>query len=381
LGLVAVGQADSIASLCETGDNVIVDGTAGIVHLRPSEDIRASFEDKVKLSAKRQAQFAASRDKPSVTKDGVDITLLHNAGLVTDIAALEETGAAGVGLFRTELQFMIASKLPRLGEQVELYREVMDDAGAHPVVFRLLDIGGDKVVPYMRAASEENPAMGWRSLRLALDRPGLLRTQVRALLKAADGRHLKILVPMVTEVAEYFQARAVIDKEVARLERSGEKVPVKLELGAMIEVPSLLFELDELLPECDFVSIGSNDLVQFLTATDRANPRVARNYDSIARARLRALKLVVDATARHGVSLTMCGELAGRPIEALALLSIGMTQLSMGASSVGPVKDMILALELAPFKAAMERALQPGAGEQNIRSMLRGMAKRQNLPL
>ncbi len=381
LGLVAVGQADSIASLCETGDNVIVDGTAGIVHLRPSEDIRASFEDKVKLSAKRQAQFAASRDKPSVTKDGVDITLLHNAGLVTDIAALEETGAAGVGLFRTELQFMIASKLPRLGEQVELYREVMDDAGAHPVVFRLLDIGGDKVVPYMRAASEENPAMGWRSLRLALDRPGLLRTQVRALLKAADGRHLKILVPMVTEVAEYFQARAVIDKEVARLERSGEKVPVKLELGAMIEVPSLLFELDELLPECDFVSIGSNDLVQFLTATDRANPRVARNYDSIARARLRALKLVVDATARHGVSLTMCGELAGRPIEALALLSIGMTRLSMGASSVGPVKDMILALELAPFKEAMETALQPGAGEQNIRSMLRGMAKRQNLPL
>lgn len=381
LGLVALAQADSITSLCETGDNIIVDGTMGMAYLRPTADIRASYEDKVKLSAKRQAQFAASRDKPSITEDGTKVALLHNSGLVTDIDALNETGAEGVGLFRTELQFMIALKLPRLQEQVALYKEVLDKAQGRPVVFRLLDIGGDKVVPYMRSMSEENPAMGWRSLRLALDRPGLLRTQVRALLRAGAGGPLKILVPMVTEVGEFRAARAVIDKEFDRLKRSGAEVPSSLALGAMIEVPSLLFELDELLPECDFISIGSNDLVQFLTATDRANPRVARNYDAIARPRLRALKMVVDAAACHKVPVTMCGELAGRPIEALALLAIGMTRLSMGASSIGPVKDMILALHLAPIKSAVTAALAPGYGDVDIRALLLDMATRQKLPL
>jgi len=381
LGLVAVGQADSIASICETGDNIIVDGTLGMVYLRPTSEIEASYADKVKLSAKRRAHFAELRDKPSITKDGVEVTLLHNSGLVADLHALEETGAAGVGLFRTELQFMIASKLPRLSEQIDLYREALKIAGDKPVVFRLLDIGGDKVVPYLRSMAEENPAMGWRSLRLALDRPGLLRTQVRALLQAADGRPLKILVPMVTEVAEFRQARLVIKKEWERLKRTGALVPQKVELGSMVEVPSLLFELDHLMPEVDFISIGSNDLVQFLTATDRANPRVARNYDPIALPRLRALRLIVDAAARYDVPVTMCGELAGRPIEALALLAIGMTRLSMGASSIGPIKEMILSLEIAPIRAAVAAALSEGANGVSIRELLVEWAARQNLPI
>ncbi|UJQ93856.1 phosphoenolpyruvate--protein phosphotransferase [Mariluticola halotolerans] len=381
LGLVAVGQADSIASICETGDDIIVDGTLGVVYLRPTSEIEASYADKVKLSAKRRAHFAELRDKPSITKDGVEVTLLHNSGLVADLHALEETGAAGVGLFRTELQFMIASKLPRLSEQIDLYREAIRIAGDKPVVFRLLDIGGDKVVPYLRSMAEENPAMGWRSLRLALDRPGLLRTQVRALLQAADGRPLKILVPMVTEVAEFRQARQVIKKEWERLKRTGAPVPEKIELGSMVEVPSLLFELDHLMPEVDFVSIGSNDLVQFLTATDRANPRVARNYDPIALPRLRALRLIVDSAARYNVPVTMCGELAGRPIEALALLSIGMTRLSMGASSIGPIKEMILSLEIEPIRTAVAAALSEGADGGSIRDLLVEWAARQNLPI
>src|SRR5690606_26785901 len=219
-------------------------------------------------------------------------------------------------------------------DQVELYTEAMRLAGGKPIVFRLLDIGGDKVIPYMRSMAEENPAMGWRSLRLALDRPALLRTQVRALLQAARGTPLKILVPMVTETSEFVRVKRFILREFDKLPRLGFAQPEKLEIGAMIEVPSLLFELDRLLPETDFVSIGSNDLIQFLTAADRANPRVARNYDAIEVPRLRALKLIVDAAATHGKPLTMCGELAGRPIEALALLSIGMTRLSMGSSSV-----------------------------------------------
>jgi phosphotransferase system enzyme I (PtsP) len=253
-------------------------------------------------------------------------------------------------------------------------------AGDRPIVFRLLDIGGDKVIPYMRSASEENPAMGWRSLRLALDRPGLLRTQVRALLQAADGRPLQILVPMVTETFEFRQTKAVVKKEVARLKSSGHRAPEKLELGAMIEVPSLLFELDQLLVETDFASIGSNDLIQFLTAADRANPRVARNYDPIGLPRLRVFRHIVEAAERHNVPLTMCGELAGRPIEALALMAVGLYRLSMGPSSIGPIKEMVLGLDLAPVAEAVSEALK-GGSDVPIRELLNDLADHQNLSL
>lgn len=381
LGMTVIGQADSIVSMCESGDDIILDGAPGVVYLRPTAEIKTIYIDKVRLGDERREYFAGLKDKPAITRDGTPITLLHNSGLLADLNALDDTGAEGVGLFRTELQFMIASKLPRLQEQVELYREAIEVVGDRPVVFRLLDIGGDKVVPYLRSASEENPAMGWRSLRLALDRPGLLRTQIRALLQAAEGRELKILVPMVTEVQEFKETRAVLEKEHQRLIKLGVGVPTHVQLGAMIEVPSLLFELDQLMPECDFVSIGSNDLVQFLTATDRANPRVAANYDAIGLPRLRALRLIVDSARTHGVPLTMCGELAGRPIEALALLAIGMTRLSMGASSIGPIKEMVLALDLAPIQDAIAKALADGTDVGSIRELLTELGQKQNLPI
>ncbi|MFD1254629.1 phosphoenolpyruvate--protein phosphotransferase [Devosia equisanguinis] len=381
LGLVAVGQAESIVSMCETGDDIIIDGSAGQVHLRPTPEVEQTYVDKVRISAKRRAHYAALREKPSVTRDGVDITLLHNSGLVADLPMLDDTGAEGVGLFRTELQFMIASRLPRLKEQAELYAEAMGIAGDRPIVFRLLDIGGDKVLPYLRATAEENPAMGYRSIRLGLDRPGLLRTQIRALLQAAKGRPLKVLVPMVTETFEFLLTKQVISKEVDRLKRAGHPVPSRLEVGAMVEVPSLLFELDQIMPEADFVSIGSNDLVQFLTAADRANPRVSKAYDPIALPRLRAIRLVVDAAARHGKPVTMCGELAGKPMEALALMAIGMTRLSMGPASIGPIKEMILNLELKPIQDEIAKALGAGANGQSVRALLTQWAAKQNLPL
>jgi phosphotransferase system, enzyme I, PtsP len=381
LGMVAVGQAQSIVSMCETGDDIILDGPAGIVHLRPTPDIEQAYIDKVRVSARRRAHYAALKGKPSITKDGIEITLLHNSGLVADLPMLDDTGAAGVGLFRTELQFMIASKLPRLKEQMELYAEAMAIAGDRPVVFRLLDIGGDKVLPYLRSAAEENPAMGYRSIRLGLDRPGLLRTQIRALLMAADGRPLKILVPMVTETFEFRQTRLVVHKEIDRLRRAGQKTPSRLELGVMVEVPSLLFELDQLLPEADFVSIGSNDLVQFLTASDRANPRVAKNYDAIGLPRLRAIRTVVDAARRYNVPITMCGELAGKPVEALALMAIGMTRLSMGPASIGPIKELVLNLELGPIRQSVAAALSDGADGVPIRALLQEWIEKQNLPV
>jgi phosphotransferase system enzyme I (PtsP) len=381
LGLVAVGQADSIVSMCESGDDIILDGPAGQVHLRPTPDVEQTYVDKVRVSAKRRAHYARLKNKPSVTKDGVEITLLHNSGLVADLPMLDDTGATGVGLFRTELQFMIASKLPRLQEQVELYAEAMEIAGDRPIVFRLLDIGGDKVVPYLRSTAEENPAMGYRSIRLGLDRPGLLRTQIRALLLAARGRPIKILVPMVTETFEFLQTKRVVAKELERLKRAGEPVPTRLELGAMVEVPSLLFELDQILPEADFVSIGSNDLVQFLTAADRANPRVSKNYDPIALPRLRAMRLVVDAARRHNKPVTMCGELAGKPMEALALMAIGMTRLSMGPASIGPIKEMVLHVNLKPIQESVAAALSLGADGVAIRELLREWVAKQNLPM
>ncbi|MFT6657444.1 MAG: phosphotransferase system enzyme I (PtsP) [Maritalea sp.] len=381
LGITVMGQADNITSICETGDNIILDAQTGTIHLRPTEDVAATYVDKVRLSAKRQERFAALKDKPSVTLDGVAITLLHNSGLLADMSAIEETGAAGIGLFRTELQFMIASKLPRLAEQVELYGQAMDLAGNRPIVFRLLDIGGDKVVAYLRSATEENPAMGWRSLRLGLDRPALLRTQIRALLQAANGRPLDILVPMVTDCREFVEAKQMVNVELKRLHNSNFAAPCELRIGAMIEVPSLLFELDQLLPLTDFVSIGSNDLVQFLTAADRANARVARRYDAISPPRLRAFKHIADAARRYQKPLTMCGELAGRPIEALALMAVGIERLSMAASSVGQIKELVLSLDLMQIRAQLTDALDNDQGDLDIREFLYALADRQGLPL
>ena len=381
LGLVAVGQAENIVSMCEPGDDIIVDGSSGTVHLRPTSEVEQVYVERVRVSARRRAHYRELRDRPSLTRDGVEITLLHNSGLVADLPMLDETGAAGVGLFRTELQFMIASKLPRLHEQIDLYREAIRLTNGRPIVFRLLDIGGDKVIPYLRSEIEENPAMGFRSLRLALDRPGLLRIQVRALLQAAQGGPLKILVPMVTEAWEFRQAKLVVNKEVERMKHAGEPVPFPLEIGAMIEVPSLLWELDQVLPEADFVSIGSNDLVMFLTAADRANPRVAKNYDPVALPRLRALRHIVDTARRYHVPITMCGELAGRPLEALALMAIGMTRLSMSPPSVGPIKEMILGLELAPIRASVGSALLEGSKGISIRDLLMEWAGRQGLSI
>jgi phosphotransferase system enzyme I (PtsP) len=379
LGLVAVGQAENIVSMSETGDDIIVDGAQGTVYLRPTPDMIQVYVDKVRLGAKRRAHYLELKDKPAITRDGHEITLLHNSGIVADLPMLQDTGASGVGLFRTELQFMIASRLPRLREQVELYSEAIRLTEGKPIVFRLLDIGGDKVIPYLRYEAEENPAMGFRSLRLALDRQGLLRIQIRALLQAANGGPMKILVPMVTDAWEFRQTRLVVNKEVERMKHAGQTVPSKLELGAMIEVPSLLWELDQVLPEADFVSIGSNDLVMFLTAADRGNKRVAKSYDPIALPRLRALKHIVDMAKRYNVPLTMCGELAGRTIEALALLSIGMTKLSMSPPSIGPIKEMILGTELTPIRNSISAALLEGAHGPNIRELLLDWAGRQGL--
>lgn len=381
LGIPTVGQVDDIVSLADAGDAIIVDGEAGEVYLRPAPDVENAYAEKVRFRARRQAQYRRLRNKPSITKDGVEISLQMNAGLLVDLPHLAEAGAVGVGLFRTELQFMVASSFPRMREQQAQYEQVLDAADGKPITFRSLDIGGDKVLPYLRSIQEENPAMGWRALRLGLDRPGLLRTQMRALLKAAAGRELKLMFPMVAEVDEFLKAKSLVEREIKHLRRHDHAVPENIRLGVMIEVPSLLFQLDELLHHVDFVSVGSNDLFQFFCAVDRGNTRVSDRFDPINLAFLRALKAIVDAANKAHVPVTLCGELAGRPLEAMALIGLGYRDLSMSPASLGPVKAMLRSLDAGRLSARLLPRLEPGHPETNIRKFLMRFASDMDVAL
>lgn len=372
LGLAAVGGAEGIMERVTAGDAVIVDAVLGEVHMRPSSEVVAAYADKVRFRARRQKQFEALRDVPAVTKDGEAIHLQMNAGLLADMPHLAESGGDGIGLFRTELMFMLSHRLPKLEMQETAYRSVLDEAGGKPVVFRTLDIGGDKVLPYLRQIPEENPAIGWRAIRMSLDRPALFRIQVRAFLRAGAGRDLRIMIPMVSMASEMDQIRVLIDKEIEKAARRGQVPPSKLSIGAMIEVPSVLFELDALLPKVDFVSVGSNDLTQFLFAADRTNVRVARRFDSLSAATLRALKLLAEATRRHNVPLTLCGEMAGNPLEAMTLVGLGFRTLSMAPASIGPVKTMILSLNAGRVTTFLNDLLVSGHG--NLRGEIEAFA-------
>ncbi|MBZ9897044.1 MULTISPECIES: phosphoenolpyruvate--protein phosphotransferase [unclassified Mesorhizobium] len=382
MGIPVAGQMKGAVSMAENGDAIIVDGEEGAIHLRPQSDLEAAYAEKVRFRARRQEVYRELRKKPSVTKDGVAVDLLMNAGLAVDLPQLAESGAAGIGLFRTELQFMVASTFPRAEAQERLYRDVLDAARGKPVTFRTIDIGGDKVLPYFKGAiQEENPALGWRAIRLTLDRPGLLRTQIRALLKACGGRELKLMLPMVTELGEIAQAREIIDREVRHLSRFAHHLPTSLKLGAMLEVPSLLFQLDELMKAVDFVSVGSNDLFQFVMAVDRGNTQLSDRFDTLSTPFLRVLKTIADAGARNHTPVTLCGELAGKPISAMALVGLGFRSISMSPASIGPVKAMLTELPLEALKAFFDDNLMAPAQGLPMRALLQAFADDRSIPL
>ncbi len=381
MGIPVIGQAAGIVALAENGDAVIIDSDGGHVHLRPLPEHQRSYEEKVRFRARRQEQFRALRAVEPLTKDGQRVSLQMNAGLLVDLPQLSESGAEGIGLFRTELQFMIASTLPKAEEQEQFYRSVLKQAAGRTVTFRTLDIGGDKVVPYFRGHEEENPALGWRAIRLSLDRPGLLRTQLRAMLKAAAGMELKMMVPMVTEVSEIAAVRELLQKEVQHLSRFGHGLPRKLQFGAMLEVPSLLWQLDELMAAVDFVSVGSNDLFQFAMAVDRGNARVSDRFDTLSKPFLRILRDIVRAGERNKTPVTLCGELAGKPISAMALLGIGFRSVSMSPASIGPVKAMLLGLDVGALAHIMNEALDDTKTPTSMRELLAHFADAHNIPL
>ena len=382
MGVPVLGRVRNVRQTIGDGDLLLLDVTeAGSVLVRPSAAMEEAFDAKLLIRQKRRAAFAALKSEAPVTLDGERLTVMVNAGLRDDVAALDVTGADGIGLFRTEFQFLVSATLPQRERQLRLYKDVLDAAGDKPVVFRTVDIGGDKALPYLNHddADEENPAMGWRALRLALERGGLMKAQARALIEAAGGRTLNVMFPMVSEAWELEEAKALFEAQRDWLGKRGKRLPTEIRYGAMLEVPALAEQLDLLLPNIQFLSVGTNDLTQFLFAADRANPKLAERYDWLSPSILRFLKRVVAPCQAAGVALTVCGEMGGRPLEAMALVALGIERLSITPAAVGPIKAMVRSLDRAKAMRFMDGLL--AAPPRDLRGVLADWAAKNGVEL
>ena len=365
LAIPLIIHAKRITTEALNGDKILVDGEQGIVHLRPEDTVAAAFRDKIEMQAQAQERYASIRNKPAETKCGTRISLQMNAGLMADLPSLPSSGAEGVGLFRTELQFLTRNKVPQRGELAALYARVMDAAEDKRVIFRTLDIGSDKVLPYMKRVDEPNPALGWRAIRVGLDKPGVMRMQLQALIRASNGRPLSIMFPFVAQFDEFTQARDHLLREMDREAALGHSLPSDLKIGAMLETPSLAFAPRQFFELADFISIGGNDLKQFFFAADRENEQVRRRYDTLNVSFLSFLEQIVHRCADTDTPLSFCGEDAGRPVEALCFAAMGLRSLSMRPASIGPVKSLIRRVDLCEARAVITEARAQGA--QSVR--------------
>jgi len=357
LGIPLIGRVNSALTKIATGDQVAVDCDHGQIFLRPGEDVELAFSKSLKARDERRRVYETLRDQPAVTLDGMRVGIHLNAGFLIDLAGLETTAADGIGLYRTELTFMTRNKFPDVDAQTEVYQRAREIAGDKPVVFRTLDVGSDKHLPYWNFPAEENPAMGWRSIRMALDRPAVLRTQLRALVRSSKGRPLDVMFPMIAEVAEFIEAKSLLDMELERAEANGQEMPTTVRVGTMLEVPSLFWQMPALLRRIDFLSVGSNDLLQFLFACDRGNPDLVDRYDVLSPSVLSFVSELVERCRTAGVSLSICGEIASRPLEAMVLLGLGVRNLSMTPSDVGPVKSMLRSLRCGRLSTYLRQLL------------------------
>lgn len=365
LAIPLVVNAKRIRNEALNGDHIMVDGEQGVVHLRPDDSVVSAFRDKIAMLAQAQERYVSIRDKAAVTQDGHRINLVMNAGLMADLPSLENSGAEGVGLFRTELQFLVRNQMPRRSELVTLYKRVLDSAQGKRVVFRTLDIGSDKVLPYMKPNDEPNPALGWRAIRVGLDKPGMMRMQLQALIRAAEGRPLTVMFPFVAQAEEYRAARNEVNKTLERERILGHALPESLEIGAMLETPSLAFAPQKFFDEVDFISIGGNDLKQFFFAADRENERVRKRYDSLNVSFLTFIDQIVERCATSSTPLSFCGEDAGRPIEAACLAAMGLRTLSMRPASIGPVKSLLMRVNLGDLRKVIFESRH--RGDQSVR--------------
>ena len=358
-------HAGPITTEALNGDTIMVDGEQGVVHLRPDDTVATALQDKIAMQAQAQKRYADLLDKPAQTRDGAVVELTMNAGLIADLPSLDPSGAEGVGLFRTELQFLVRSRVPRRGELAATYARVMDAAKGKRVVFRTLDIGSDKVLPYMKRDDEPNPALGWRAIRVGLDKPGVMRMQLQALIRASQGRPLTVMFPFVAQFDEYKAARQKLEDELESERKLGHILPEKIEVGAMLETPSLAFSPRQFFEMTDFISIGGNDLKQFFFAADRENERVRRRYDTLNNSYLTFIEHIIGRCRETGTRVSFCGEDAGRPVEAVCFAAMGLRSLSMRPASIGPVKSLLRRVNLEDAKAVIDDARQSGA--QSVR--------------
>ncbi|HMS44613.1 MAG TPA: phosphoenolpyruvate--protein phosphotransferase [Alphaproteobacteria bacterium] len=344
----------------KAGDTVILDADHHLVLLRPNDKLLQSVL--VSLKHRYGNSMIASSVQAArslISKDGIPIELSMNAGLLLDMPALHSSGASGIGLFRTEFTFMTQDALPTVSQQINIYRQVLGEAKGKPVVFRTLDVGGDKLLPYWQKQPEANPAMGWRAIRMTLDRPVLLRSQLKALITAADGYDLYVMFPMVGLVREYLEAKELLLQELNLYrQRYAKPGPKNIQIGVMLEAPMLAFQLQHLLPDLNFLSIGSNDLWQFLSASDRSNPLIADRYDILSPGFINFLKPIIAACNHANIKLSLCGEMAANPVDALTLLAIGFRHLSMTPSAISVVRRVIEQISLRSVQELVERLLQ-----------------------
>ena len=376
LGIPALGGTRGMLDTAEPGDEAVIDGDGAQLVLRPEVEVRQVYIRAMEAFSVRHAGYAKLRDLPSVTADGTRVSLMLNVGLDLELAQLDATGADGIGLFRTEIAMLARGAVADVAEQTAIYSRVLNAAAGRPVLFRTLDLGADKLLPGT-VVEEENPAMGWRSLRIGLDRPALMRRQLRALLLAAEGRELSVMFPMVATAAEFRQAKSLLLAEARRV----RPAPERLAIGTMLEVPALMWQLPDLLREADFVSVGSNDLVQFMFAADRGTPSLYDRYDVLSQPMFDLLEQLLRSAGEAGVPVSLCGEAASRPLEALAFVGLGLVSLSMPASGILPVKALLAETDLAEFRPVLDSIRRGARGAASLREPIATWAKERGLPV
>ena len=357
LGIPAIVGVDKVMQETSNGALAILDGDAGVVLLDPKPEELADYERRLQEQRSVESRIAELRFQPSVTPDGTKVRLMANAESVQDVARLELGTMAGIGLFRTEFAFMERRQFPTEEEQVSMYRRAVEIADGKPVTFRALDVGGDKPLGYFKMPDERNPVLGWRGIRLCLDWPDILYTQLRAILRASAEGHVRIMLPMVTTRSEVVRCREVLDQLTADLRANNVAFDPRIEFGVMVEVPVMVSVLPEILPVVDFVSVGTNDLVQYLLAVDRDNQRVAKMYDPFHPGVLRVLAQISKMAIEAGKSASICGEIAGDHWFTPVLLGLGYRELSMAPVFLPRVKLMLRSFSLEECRVIARRAL------------------------
>ena len=379
LNIPVIAKIKGLFDEVKSGELIAVDGNEGYVYLRPSEDTQRKFRQKLEEKERLQAKLAELKDKPSCTLDGVRIGHYINVGLSFDLDYLKSTNCDGIGLYRTEIPFMSSMSMPDVEEQKVYYQELMDKAEDRKVIFRSLDVGSDKLLPYWAGLNEGNPAIGWRSIRITLDRRAILRKQIKAFLEAAAGKELNVMFPMISNLAEFEEAKETLMLELEKEKRFKRPIPKKVNVGLMVEVPSIVFQLDEILEKADFISIGTNDLAQFFFACDRGNPRLTERYDVLSAPFLRMMHTIVKKADKHKVYCSVCGEMASNPIEAMALIGLGYRNLSSSGSTFCRVKSMIRSLRVDDISDYMQLLLN--SKNKTLRPQLVAYANDHNIEI